>query len=318
MVEANESIKETRSVEANGNYGEVADIQNSGFSSFLPLSLAQDSAVTEPVDSPSDCMLEAAVDSVFPTALGSRVAPLQTHTHTQSAVVSLQASLEMLWWMVSRAWLCFSCCLLLSLCSQTENVRSDFPPEQESGEPDFVDWEMGSGSSLLHLFPNFPADSPFIKESPEKPINCTQRFWLPPSSPVCWETIAEPEEFAKSRLLALQNRAALQAVFDLSGVEETGISYNHQAREEVQGIQSDHQKVTETIQTMETVFVSLQEKRKEGKDHNILTSIKERLSNANKAIHGKELMANNLESRFSTLEKTLLNIHLRLSRLFQQ
>uniref|UniRef100_A0A3Q2QNK8 Si:ch211-57n23.1 n=1 Tax=Fundulus heteroclitus TaxID=8078 RepID=A0A3Q2QNK8_FUNHE len=167
------------------------------------------------------------------------------------------------------------------------------------------DLEMGSGSSLLHLLHNFPADSPFIKESPEKPVNCTQRFRLPPSSPVCWESVAEPEEFAKSRLLVLQNRAALQAVSDLSGVEDTGISYNHQAIEEVQGIQSDHQKVMETMHTMETVFVSLQEKRKEGK-------MKEHLASTREAIHGKELMANNLESRFSTLEKTLVNIHLRL------
>lgn len=143
--------------------------------------------------------------------------------------------------------------------------------EQESGEPDFEGWETGSGSSLLHLFHNFPADSPFIKKSLEEPANCTQRFWLPTSSPVCWENIAEPEEFAKSRLLVLQNRAALQAVSDLSGVEDSGISYNHQAREEVQGIQSDHQKVIETMQTIETVFVSLKEKRKEGKEQGILT-----------------------------------------------
>ncbi|KAM4550242.1 uncharacterized protein V3H82_019395 [Fundulus diaphanus] len=224
----------------------------------------------------------------------------------------------MLRWTVSRAWLCFSCCLLLGLGSQAKNARSDFPFEQESGEPDFEDWEMGSGSSLLHLLHNFPADSPFIKESPDKPVNCTQRFRLPSSSPVCWESVAEPEEFAKSRLLVLQNRAALQAVSDLSGVEETGISYNHQAIEEVQGIQSDHQKVMETMQTMETVFVSLQEKRKEGKEQGLLASMKEHLASTREAIHGKELMANNLESRFSTLEKTLVNIHLRLSKLIEQ
>ncbi|XP_015242446.1 PREDICTED: uncharacterized protein LOC107092465 [Cyprinodon variegatus] len=215
----------------------------------------------------------------------------------------------MLWRMVSRTWLCF---LLLGICSQTENVRSDVPLEQESGESVFEDWEEGSGSSLLHLFNNFPADSSFIKESP---VNCTQRFWLPPSSPVCWENIADPEEFAKSRLLVLQNRAALQAVSDQSGVEETRISYNQQAREEVQGILSDHQKVTETVQTMETVFFSLQEKRREGKEQSFLSSIKDRLANTKDAIHGKEVMANNLESQFSTLEKTLLNIHHRLSKL---
>lgn len=175
----------------------------------------------------------------------------------------------MLQWTGIRTWLCFSCCVLLSLCSAEEDAepRPTFPSEQESGEPDLEDWElMGSGSSLLHLLHTFPADSPLVSRSPEHPVNCTQRFWLPPASPVCWESIAGPEEFARSRLFVLQNRAALQAVLAMSGVEETGLSSNHQARQEVLGIHSDHQKVKETMQTMETVFVSLKEKRKEGKE----------------------------------------------------
>uniref|UniRef100_A0A3Q3FW13 Si:ch211-57n23.1 n=1 Tax=Labrus bergylta TaxID=56723 RepID=A0A3Q3FW13_9LABR len=171
------------------------------------------------------------------------------------------------------------------------------------------DSEWGSGSSLLHLLRSFPADSPFITETPDKPVNCSQRFWLPPSSAICWENIAGPEEFARSRLMVLQNRAALQAVSTSSGVEDGGISYEHQAREEVQGIQSDHQSVVETMQTMEKVFVSLEEKRKEGQRN---------LANTRGAIDGREQTANILEDHFSTLEKNLLNMQLRLNKLIQQ
>ncbi|XP_041823098.1 uncharacterized protein si:ch211-57n23.1 [Melanotaenia boesemani] len=229
----------------------------------------------------------------------------------------------MLCWTVSRAWLCLSCCFLPVICSLAEDPGPagplpTFRSEQASGEPDLEDWEWGSGSSLLHLLQSFPGDSPFVTETPEKQVNCTQRFWLPPSPPICWENIAGPVEFAKSRLLVLQNRAALQAVSTSSGVEEEGISYNHQAREEVQGIRSDHQSVVETMQTMETVFVSLKEKRKEGKEQGVLTSLKERLSSTRDAIDGRGHMADHLEEQFSTLEKTLLNIQLRLSKLIQQ
>lgn len=186
------------------------------------------------------------------------------------------ASLEMLQGTLSRTWLCLSCCFLLGICSPAEDGGPASPPpafstEQASGESDLEDWEWGSGSSLLHLLHSFPADSPFVAESSEKPVNCTQRFWLPPSTPICWENIAGPKEFARSRLLVLQNRAALQAVSTTSGVEEGGLSYDYQAREEVQGIRSDHQKMTETIQSVETVFVSLEEKRKEGKERGVFT-----------------------------------------------
>ncbi|XP_008304711.1 uncharacterized protein LOC103376119 [Stegastes partitus] len=217
----------------------------------------------------------------------------------------------------SRAWLCLSCCLLLAVCSPAEDAGSagPLPHEQVSGEPDVEDLEWGSGSSLLHLLHSFPADSPFITETPEKPVNCTQRFWLPPSPPICWENIAGPEEFAKSRLLVLQNRAALQAVSTSSGVEEGGVSYDYQAREEVQGIRSEHQNMVETMQTMETVFVGLAEKRKEGKDQGVLTSMKEHLANTRDAIDGRENMVNHLERQFSTLENNLLNMQLRLSKL---
>lgn len=191
-------------------------------------------------------------------------------------VLHVSANLEMVQGSVSRAVLCLSCSLLLGVFFPAEGVRAagplpTLPSERESGELDLEDLEWGSGSSLLHLLHSFPADSPFITETPGKPVNCTQRFWLPPSSAICWEDIVGPEEFAKSRLLVLQNRAALAAVSVSSGVEEGGISYEHQAREEVQGIHSDHQSVVESIQTMEKVFVSLKEKRKEGKEQGVLT-----------------------------------------------
>ncbi|XP_019946394.2 uncharacterized protein [Paralichthys olivaceus] len=232
-------------------------------------------------------------------------------------------SLEMLQGAVSRAVLCLSCCLLLGVCLPAKAAGPVGPPpyiprEEESGESDVEDLEWGSGSSLLQLLQSFPADSPFITETPGKPVNCSQRFWLPPSSAVCWENIAEPEEFAKSRLQVLQNRAALQAVSTTSGVEEGGISFDHQAREEVEGVRSDHLSMAETMQTMEKVFVSLEEKRKEGKEHGVLTNMKEHLSNTRDTINVREHMVNHLEQQFSTLEETLLNMQLRLKKLIRQ
>ncbi|XP_074543748.1 uncharacterized protein LOC141803543 [Halichoeres trimaculatus] len=213
-------------------------------------------------------------------------------------------------------------CLLMVVSfsgGATEPPSPLFPSDQESDKPEFEDWDgWGSGSSLLHLLHSFPADSPFVTETPEKPVNCSQRFWLPPTSAICWENIAGPEEFARSRLLVLQNRAALQAVSTSSGVEDSGISYEHQAREEVLGIQTDHKSVVETMQTMETVFVSLEEKRKEGKEQGVFTSLKMNLANTRDAIEGRENMVNALEDNFSTLEKNLINMQLRLNKLIQQ
>ncbi|XP_061598449.1 uncharacterized protein si:ch211-57n23.1 [Cololabis saira] len=229
----------------------------------------------------------------------------------------------MLWWTLCRAWLCLSCCFLLGVCSPDEDPEPagpllNPPPEEASGESDQEDWKRDSGSSFPHVLHSFLGDSPFPTEAPENPINCTQRFWLPPSSPICWENIAGPKEFSRSRLLVLQNRAALQAVSSSSGVEEEGISYNHQATEEVQGIRSDHQMVVDTIQDMETVFVSLGEKRREGTEQRVLTSMKELLADTRDALDGRGNMVNHLESRFATLEKTLLLTQHRLNKLFQQ
>lgn len=173
----------------------------------------------------------------------------------------------------SSAVLCLHGFLLLGACfpAGTAEIPLFLTPEDQSGQSGLEDVEWGSGSSFLHLLHSFPADSPFRKETPDEPLNCSQRFWLPPSSDICWEDIVGPEEFAKSRLLVLQNRAALQAVSASSGVDDGAVPYQHQAREEVQGIHADHQSAVETIETMEKVFVSLEERRKEGKEQGVLT-----------------------------------------------
>uniref|UniRef100_A0A3B4BI21 Uncharacterized protein n=1 Tax=Periophthalmus magnuspinnatus TaxID=409849 RepID=A0A3B4BI21_9GOBI len=174
----------------------------------------------------------------------------------------------------------------------------------------------GSGSPFLHLLHSFPADSPFITETPGKQANCTQRFVLPSTPSICWDHVAGPEDLSQSRLLLLQNRAALQAVSDSSGVEEGGPSYELQAKDEVQGIHADHQSTTETMLTMEKVFVSLEEKRREGTEHGFLT-MKEHLVNTRTAIDNKQAVASILENKFSTLEQTLFNMQLRINKLVQ-
>ena len=50
----------------------------------------------------------------------------------------------------------------------------------------------------------------------------------------------------------------------------------------------------------------------------VVFSMKERLANTGDDIDGREHMANTLENHFSTLEKTLLNMQLRLNKLIQQ
>ncbi|XP_075995456.1 uncharacterized protein LOC142989698 [Genypterus blacodes] len=223
----------------------------------------------------------------------------------------------------SRVWACLSCCLLLGLCFPPKGAAAagaftSFSIEEESGQIEIDDWEWGSGSSFLHLLNNFPADSPFTTENAGKPVNCTQRFWLPPSSPVCWDNIVGPEEFARSRLLVLQNRAALHAVSTSSGMDDGGMSFQNQATEEVEGIRSDHLSVTETMLTMEEVFVSLEEKRKDGTEQGLLSRIKERMVSARDAIYSREHMANLLDTQLSALETTLLNTQLRLNKLILQ
>lgn len=153
-------------------------------------------------------------------------------------------------------WTWLSWCLFLLGSVVTE-------PEPENSD---LDW----GSGLHELLHSFPADSPFLTETPGRPVNCTQRFWLPPSSPVCWDDIAGPEEFEKSRLLVLQNRAALQAVSTASGLEEGGLSFDLQAREDVQGVRVDHLVVAQTADTMQKVFLDLDEKRMGGNEHSFL------------------------------------------------
>lgn len=178
------------------------------------------------------------------------------------------------------------------------------------------DWDWGSG--LHELLNSFPADSPFVREAPGRPANCTQRFWLPPSSPVCWDDIAGPEEFEKSRLLVLQNRAALQAVSTSSGLEEGGASYDQQARENMQGIRADHLAVAQTADTMQKVFMDLDEKRKEGKEHYTFSSLKEQTDNTKDSIAKKEQVAALLEKHLANLERSLNTMQLRLSKLLPQ
>lgn len=162
--------------------------------------------------------------------------------------------------------------LLLGACVPAAAAHAPpfLTPEDQSGQSGLEDVDWGSGSSFLHLLHSFPADGPFRSDAPDEPLNCSQRFWLPPSSDICWEDIAGPEDLAKSRLLVLQNRAALRAVSASSGVEDGAAPYEHQAREEVRGVQSEHQSAVETMETMEKVFVSLEERRKEGKEQGLL------------------------------------------------
>lgn len=208
------------------------------------------------------------------------------------------------------ALLCLFSCLLICLAEDIVLVHGE-----SSGEADFEEW--GSGSSFLHLLHTFPADSPFVTETPGKPANCTQRFVLPTSPNVCWDNVAGAEEFTHSRLLMLQNRAALQAVSVSSGVEEGGPSYEVQAKDEVQGIHADHQSAVETMMTVEKVFVSLEEKRREGKEQGALTSMKKHLINTRTAIDHKQAVASILENKLCTLEQTLMNTQLRINKLIQ-
>ncbi|XP_067112289.1 uncharacterized protein si:ch211-57n23.1 [Osmerus mordax] len=181
------------------------------------------------------------------------------------------------------------------------------------------DQEWGSGTLLLQeLLHSFPADSPFVSETPGKPANCSQRFWLPSSSPVCWDSIAGPEDFEHSRLLVLQNRAALQAVSQSSGAEEGGLSYNQQVLEEVQWIRADHLSMEETMESMRKVFLTQEEKRVEGKETFTFSSIKEHIANTRDSLSSKEHVAVVLEGQFSSLEKSLHVMQHRLDRLTAQ
>ncbi|XP_054619126.1 uncharacterized protein si:ch211-57n23.1 [Dunckerocampus dactyliophorus] len=211
----------------------------------------------------------------------------------------------MLWGSIWGSW------LLLGFSVHVATSPLDL---QISGDPDQADWtdEWGSGFSPLHFL---PADSPTTAEPPHRALNCTQRFWLPPTSGVCWEKVAGPQEFAKSRLLVLQNRAALHAITSSSGVDEGGLSYDNQAREEVRAILTDHQSVVEAIEKMEKVFISLEETRKDGKEQGFLRSMKERMARTREVGYARELTAATLERRLSTLEDSLLAMQIRLNKL---
>ncbi|XP_046875844.1 uncharacterized protein si:ch211-57n23.1 [Hypomesus transpacificus] len=207
----------------------------------------------------------------------------------------------------------------------------DFGSEP-GADPDQGGQEWGSGTLLLQeLLHSFPADSPFVLETPGKPANCSQRFWLPSSFPVCWDSIAGPEEFEHSRLLVLQNRAALQTVSQSSGAEEGGLSYNQQVLEEVQGIRADHLSMEETMESMRKVFqtqeenrmegkvfLTQEENRVEGKETVAFSSIKEHIAITRASLSSKEHAAVVLEGHFSSLEKSLHIMQHRLNRLTAQ
>lgn len=219
----------------------------------------------------------------------------------------------MLWGSERAALLCLSCCLLIGVrCLAEERALLH---GEGSGEEDFQEW--GSGSSVFQLLHSFPADSPFVTDTPGKAANCTQRFVLPSAPGACWDDVAGAEEFTQSRLLMLQNRAALEAVSVSSGVEEGGQSYELQAKDEVQGIHADHQSAAETMLTVEKVFVSLEEKRREGREQGVLTSVKEHLINTRTAINHRLAVASVLENKLSSLEQTLMNMQLRINKLIQ-
>ncbi len=85
---------------------------------------------------------------------------------------------------------CLSWCLCLLLVW--------YPAGSIVTELELEDSDRDWGSGLHELLNSFPADSPFVRETPGRPANCTQRFWLPPSSPVCWDDIAGPRGALRS------------------------------------------------------------------------------------------------------------------------
>ncbi|XP_066571936.1 uncharacterized protein LOC136760434 [Amia ocellicauda] len=177
------------------------------------------------------------------------------------------------------------------------------------------DWDWDWGSGLHEFLHSFPADSPFVTETPGTAVNCSQRIWLPPSSPICWENIAGPEEFEQTRLLVLQNRAALRAVTEGSGVGERGPSYNQQAKDEVQGIRDNHLNIVQTAETIQKVFQGLEEKRKESTEPSAFSSLKQRISTTKDSIQGREHLADLLERQLARLEGSLHILQLRLGKL---
>ncbi|XP_059900154.1 uncharacterized protein si:ch211-57n23.1 [Gadus macrocephalus] len=223
---------------------------------------------------------------------------------------------------VRWTWLGVSCCLLLCAVSPAGG-------ESAAGEPPdlFWDWELGSGGGrplpqeeFLHIFS--AADSPFVTETLNRPANCSQRFRLPSATAVCWGEAAGPEELARSRQLVLQNQAALEAVATSCGTEvEEGVStvtYAQRVRGDLRGVVVDHQSMGVTMDTMQQVLTSLQEKRREGTEQKVYLSMREHLASAGDSIHGREQIAENLEHQLSHLETSLLNMQHRLNKILMQ
>ncbi|XP_062846745.1 uncharacterized protein si:ch211-57n23.1 [Trichomycterus rosablanca] len=195
--------------------------------------------------------------------------------------------------------------LLLAVCHSGDSIKVDMED---------TDWEWGSGlHEQLHIF---SAENPFMGEMPENHVvNCTQHFLLPPSLPVCWEDIAGPKEFEETRLLVLQNQAALQAVTEVSGLEEVEASYSEQAMSDVQGVREDQLSISLTVQSIEKVFFDLEENRKHARQQQKLSSLKENIANTNESINGRKQISVRLEQHLSHIERTLNGIQQRLNRL---
>lgn len=176
-------------------------------------------------------------------------------------------------------------------------------------EPEWGAW----GSGLAELLHSFPADSPFVAAGSS--VNCSQRFWLPSSSPVCWENVAGPEDFEKSRMMVLQNRAALRKVSAASGVAEGNRSYSEVAKDDVHGVRADHLDIVETANTMQQVFQSLEERRKEITEYWTLGSLKDRISVTKDSIQDRIRFAGLLEKQLAGLEGSFHTLQLRIIKL---
>ncbi|XP_028673896.1 uncharacterized protein si:ch211-57n23.1 [Erpetoichthys calabaricus] len=174
-----------------------------------------------------------------------------------------------------------------------------------------MDWDWGSG--LHELLHNFPADSPFVSAGSQ--VNCSQRFWLPSSSPICWENIAGPEDFEKSRLMVLQNRAALRALLVASGLGEEEISYERVAKLEIQGVRADHLKIMEMAETMQQVFQGLEKQQMESKELWAIGSLKDQITATKHSIEGRDHLAASLERKLAELEGSLRTLQLRLAKI---
>ncbi|TRZ02108.1 hypothetical protein DNTS_004802 [Danionella cerebrum] len=207
---------------------------------------------------------------------------------------------------------CLSCCVFLLVLHPLDASTVT--------KLEFEDSESDWGSGFPHLLSSFPADSPFITETPVGSANCSQHFQLPPYPPLMCPR-GNPvglEEFEKSRLLLLQNRAALQEVTSSTGLRSGGATYNQQARDEAKSIKDEYVAVTQTTESIQKVFVELEEKRREGREHYTFSSLKEQIESTTDSIAQRERIAALLEKHAASLETSFNTMKLRLDKLLSQ